>query len=280
MKYIKPVFMALRKFIFGSLGIAVVVSIAVIAFAKDPMPVWKPVCVAVLVWLIIWILLLLMISSSMKKDEPLNEILAAKGYCDEWLQKHSEIYPNPDRSQKLRRADVLSFLGRYEEAKTILDSLSTLPMNDNQQFEYHNAQLDMLLTTAHYDEAAAYLDKCRKFMDIYSETNPMYGAVYACNAAVILALADDFDASEHYMKKAEQIFSTMKDHSLVMPKISRTMQLYALGFAEKAEAQEEETYKYIMNDPKLSEQWQKDHFLSVLGRAQSMLPEKRKEPQQ
>ena len=280
MKYVKNVVKTLGKFILISAAAAAAICIYLHLRSPETMPLWKPLCIAAVCLVVIWVLLIALICNSLKKDEPLNEILAAKGYCDAWLQKHSEIYPNPDRSQKLRRADVLSFLGRYDEAKALLDSMSTLPMNDNQTFEYHNARLDMLLTTGHYDEAVQYLEKCRKFMDIYSETNPVYGAVYGCNAAVILALADDFDASEHYLKKAEQTFSTMKDHSLAMPKISRTMQLYALGFVEKAEAQEEETYKYIVNDPNLSEQWQKDHFLSVLGRAQSMLPEKRKEPQQ
>ena len=275
MKYITQVIKALLKLMLISLGVVVLVSVLVYVKASDPMPLWKPLCIGLIAWLLLWAVLVLMISASLKKEEPLDKILAEKGCCDEWLQKHSEIYPVPDRSQKLRRVDVLSYLGRYDEAKAILDSLSTLPMNDNQTFEYHNARLDMLLTTGHYDEAIGYLEKCRKFMDIYSGTNPMYGAVYGCNAGVILALAGDFDGSQHYLDAAEKVFAAKPSMSMAIPKIARTMQLYALDFIDRAEQQEAETAQYIINDTRLTAQWQKDHFLDSLKRAKRLLPANR-----
>lgn len=279
MKYIKPILRALWKPMLGSLGIAAAVALCVFWSHRETMAVWKPLCVAAIAWLILWILLTVMIAGTMKKEEPLDEILAEHGYGGEWLQKHSEIYPDPDREQKLRRVDVLSFMGRYDEAKALLNSISTVGMSDDRNFEYNNAWLDMLLTTGHYAEAQAFLTKCRQFMDIYANANPLRGIAYGCNACVILALADDFEGSEHYYNAALHTVETTKGISKAMVRIAKTMQLYALGFFPQAEAQEEQTYQEIISEPLFTKQWQKGHFLAQLGRAQQLAPEKRQEGQ-
>ena len=76
---------------------------------------------------------------------------------------------------------------------------------------------------------------------------------------------------------AEKIIQSKSSMSPAMVQIARTMQLYALGFTDRAEAQEEKTYQSIMQDPQLAKQWQKDHFLKQLGKAQYLTPEKRQE---
>lgn len=277
MKYFKQVVIATKKLILISLAAALGIG-AVIAFLGwTDKPFWVPLCIALGIWLVLWILLIFLVSSSLKKDEPLNEILEAQGYCDAWLQKHSEIYPNPTRAEKLRRVEVLSYLDRYDEAKALLDSIPTVGLNDTEVFQVHNARLDMLLTTGHYAEAANYFAGCQKFMDIYSQTNPLYGAVYGLNAGVILAIQGDYNGSEHYIGTAEKIIQSKSSMSPAMVQIARTMQLYALGFTDRAEAQEEKTYQSIMQDPQLAKQWQKDHFLKQLGKAQYLTPEKRQE---
>ena len=277
MKYFKQVVIATKKLILISLAAALGIG-AVIAFLGwTDKPFWVPLCIALGIWLVLWILLIFLVSSSLKKDEPLNEILEAQGYCDAWLQKHSEIYPTPTRAEKLRRVEVLSYLDRYDEAKALLDSIPTVGLNDTEVFQVHNARLDMLLTTGHYAEAANYFAGCQKFMDIYSQTNPLYGAVYGLNAGVILAIQGDYNGSEHYIGTAEKIIQSRSSMSPAMVQIARTMQLYALGFTDRAEAQEEKTYQSIMQDPQLAKQWQKDHFLAQLGKAQNLTPEKRQE---
>ena len=277
MKYFKQVVIATKKLILISLAAALGIG-AVIAFlGRTDKPFWVPLCIALGIWLVLWILLIFLVSSSLKKDEPLNEILEAQGYCDAWLQKHSEIYPTPTRAEKLRRVEVLSYLDRYDEAKALLDSIPTVGLNDTEVFQVHNARLDMLLTTGHYAEAANYFAGCQKFMDIYSQTNPLYGAVYGLNAGVILAIQGDYNGSEHYIGTAEKIIQSRSSMSPAMVQIARTMQLYALGFTDRAEAQEEKTYQSIMQDPQLAKQWQKDHFLKQLGKAQNLTPEKRQE---
>ena len=277
MKYFKQVVIATKKLILISLAAALGIG-AVIAFLGwTDKPFWVPLCIALGIWLVLWILLIFLVSSSLKKDEPLNEILEAQGYCDAWLQKHSEIYPTPTRAEKLRRVEVLSYLDRYDEARTLLDSIPTVGLNDTEVFQVHNARLDMLLTTGHYAEAANYFAGCQKFMDIYSQTNPLYGAVYGLNAGVILAIQGDYNGSEHYIGTAEKIIQSKSSMSPAMVQIARTMQLYALGFTDRAEAQEEKTYQSIMQDPQLAKQWQKDHFLKQLGKAQNLAPEKRQE---
>ena len=279
MKYFKQIVIAAKKLLLISLAAALVVSGAIGFLGVTGKPFWVPMCVAFGIWMVLWVLIILSVSSSMKKDEPLDEILASQGYSDAWLQKHSEIYPTPTRAEKLRRVEVLSYLDRYDEAKALLDSIPTVGLNDTEMFKLHNARLDMLLTTGHYAEAAEYFAGCQKFMDIYSQTNPLYGAVYGLNAGVILAVKGDFDGSEHYISTAERIISTKKSMSSAMVEIAKTMRLYALGFTDRAEAQEEQTYHAILQDPVLEKQWQKDHFLSLLGKAQNLTPEKRQEAQ-
>lgn len=277
MKYLKLFLAASKKFLLISFVAALGIGGVLGFLGLTGKPFYVPLCIAFGIWLVLWILLYLMVSASMKKEEPLDAILAEQGYGDAWLQKHSEIYPTPTRSEKLRRVDVLSYLNRYDEAKALLDSIPTVGLNDDQNFQLNNARLDMLLTTGHYDEAAAFLGSCRKFMDIYSQGNPLYGAVYGLNAGVILAIQGDFDGSEHYISTSERIISTKKSMSPVTVEIAKTMRLYALGFTDRAEAQEEQTYQAILQDPLLPKQWQKDHFLALLGRAQNLTPEKRQE---
>ena len=277
MNYFKQIFFVAKKLIFGSLGIALGIGVVVHFIGKNNPPVWLSLLIAAAAWLILWVLLFVLVAASMKKEQPLEDIMIEKGYCDEWLQKHSEIYPTPDRQQKLRRVDVLSYLDRYQEARALLESIPTAGMSDDRSYEYNNAWLDMLLTTGHYDEAVAKLESCRKFMDIYANANPLRGAAYGLNAAVIRAIAGDYQDSEHFLNAAEHAITNAKSMSPALVNIAKTMQLYALGFTDRAEAQEEQTYQAIQNDEKLTKQWQKDHFLAMLGKAQNLIPEKRAE---
>ncbi len=277
-KYFKVLLRALWKPILGSFGICLIIGLLLTLRFHGDKPALLTMLIPMLAWVLLWALGLPMVASVLKKEEPLEEILNEHGYCDAWLQKHSEIYPNPNRSQKLQRVSVLSYLNRYDDAKALLDSIPTVGMNDDQNYEYRVAVLDMLMTTNHFQEAQTYLESCRKFMDIYANDHPLRGVPYGCNAAVILAVAGDFDGSEHYLNAAEHALKNTKGMSLVMVMIARTMQLYALDLIAPAEQQEQKTYEYIISpESQLNKQWQRDHFLAQLGRAQQLTPDKRQE---
>lgn len=276
MKYIKLILHALWQKALITLAAALGTGVLIWLVGGMEFALWKSVGAMLAGWTILWILLIALMASTMKKEQPLEDILMEHGYCEEWLQKHSEIYPNPSRSQKLQRVDVLSYLGRYDEAKALLESIPRVGMNDDQNYEYNVSALDMLMTTGHYAEALAYLENCRKFMDIYANDNRLRGVPYGCNAAVIYAVAGDFETSEHYLKAAESALVNAKGMSLVMTMTARTMQLYAMDLIAPAEQQEQKTYEYIISpESKLDKQWQRDHFLAVLGRAQALTPERR-----
>ena len=279
MKYWKQVFWALRKPILGLIPFTVLLGFLIWLPNRDTAPLWKPMCCTVGARLLLIILLVVMISATLKKEEPLNEIMAKEGYSEAWLQKHSEIYPTPDRTQKLRRVDVLSYLGRYDDAKALLESIPTAGFNDDQKYEYQNARLDMLLTSGHYSEAIAELDRCRKFMDIYANTYRLRGAAYGCNAAVIRAIAGDYEDSEHFLKAAEHAILEQKTMSPVIVMIAKTMQLYALGFDTQAEEQAAKTRQEIETSPALAKDFQKTHMMQLLERAKNVAPENRQEVQ-
>lgn len=277
-KYFKVIIHALWQKMLLTLGVVVVLGLILTIRNQSGAPIAATMLLPLLAWVILWALLFLLISSTMKKEEPLEEILIEHGYCDAWLQKHSEIYPNPSRTEKLKRISVLGYLGRYDEAKAMLEAMSTFDMNDDQKYEYNVAWLDMLLTTGHYAEAQALMEKCRGWMDTYAGMQPVRGVAYQCNAAVILAVANDFEGSQHYLEAAERVVFPRKTMSNVIPMIAKTMQLYALDLTAPAEEQEQKTYEYIMSaESQLNKQWQKDHFLSQLGKASAMTPEKRQE---
>ena len=277
MKYMLKTLSALRKPILGLIPFTVLLGVLVWLPNRDTAPLWKPLCCTVGAGLLLIVLVTLLIAGTLKKEEPLNEILAKDGYCEAWLQKHSEIYPTPDRSQKLRRVDVLSFMGRYDEAVSLLDSIPTVGFNDDQKYEYQNARLDLMLTGKHYAEGIAELDACRKFMDIYANTYPLRGAAYGCNAAVLRAIAGDYEDSEHFIKAAEHAILNQKDMSPAVVMIAKTMQLYALGFDAQAEEQAEKTRQEIETSPILAKAFQKTHMLQLLERAKDVAPENRKE---
>lgn len=279
MNYVKQIFFGVKKMMLISLVIAICAGTAIPIIADSHSPIYIPIMIAVLAWLLIWILLFFMVASTMKKEQPLEDIMEEKGYCDEWLQKHSEIYPTPDRAEKLRRVDVLTYLERYEEAASLLDSISTIDMNDDRKFEYQNARLDLFLTTGRCAEAIAELDVCRKFMDIYANANPLRGAVYGCNAAVIRALAGDYEDSEHYLKAAEHTILSQKNISPAIVMIAKTMQLYALGFDAQAAEQAAKTRQEIETSPILTKHFQKEQMLKMLLRAKNYAPENRQEIQ-
>lgn len=279
MKYWMKTFSALRKPILGLIPFTVILGVLIWLPNRSTAPLWKPMCCTVGAGLLLILLVTVLIALTLKKEEPLNEILAKDGYCEEWLQKHSEIYPTPDRSQKLRRVDVLSFMGKYDEATALLDSIPTAGMNDDQKYEYQNARLDLLLNAKHYDEAIAELNACRKFMDIYANTYRLRGAAYGCNAAVIRAIAGDYEDSEHFYKAAEQTILAQKDMSPAIVMIAKTMQLYALGFDAQAKEQEIKTRQEIETNPVLAKDFQKTHMLQLLERAKDVAPENRPEVQ-
>ncbi len=277
MNYFVQTLKAIKKPILLIFTVFTAIGILIWFKSQDTMPFWKPLCIMLLAALGFSVLLTALIAKALKKEAPLTEIAAEKGYCEEWLQKHSEIYPTPTRAEKLRRVDVLGYLGRYDEASELLDSISTFDMDDDRKFEYQNARLDLLLSTDHYQEAIAELDACRKFMDIYANMHPLRGAVYGCNAAVIRAVAGDYEDSEHFIAAAQKAISAEKSMSPIIVMIAKTMQLYALGFDKQAKEQEAAAKQEIETSPILAKSFQKERMMQLLTKAKDVAPENRQE---
>ena len=274
MKYIIASAKGLWKGLLCVLGGSVLLGTLCGLYAKSKGDLFlKPFLMFICAGILISIALVMLIASVLKKEEPLQQILAEKGYCDEYLQTYDRVYPPTNVANKLRKADVLNTMRRFAESEQLLATIPTLGLSDDRKMEYHNCRLDLFLSTHRFAEAQKELADCRKFMDIYANANPLRGMVYGLNAAVTLATANDFEGSEHYLKAAEHTAQSQKDTSPVMVMIARTMQLYALGFDTQAEQQAEKTRMEIMSSPKLDKQWQKDHFLAQLSRAQEFAPD-------
>lgn len=274
MKYIMAAAKGLRKGLLCVIGGSVLLGALVGLYARSRGDAFqKPFLMFICAGLLVSIALILLIASVLRKEEPLQKILAEKGYCDEYLQAFDRIYPPTNVTNKLRKADVLNTMQRFTESEQLLAAIPTFGLSDDRKMEYHNCRLDLFLSSHRFAEAQQELAQCRQFMDIYAAANPARGMVYSLNAAVTLATANDFEGSERYLKSAEQTAQSIKDISPVMVMIARTMQLYALGFQTQAQQQAEKTRAEIMNSPRLDKQWQKEHFLAQLSRASEFAPQ-------
>ena len=274
MKYAVKVAYTLRKLLLSALGASLLLGLLIgFLSSRDGGSFVKPFLCALIAYLILSLALIFLIASTLKKEEPLQKILAEKGYGDDYLQEFDRIYPAQTTSNKLRKADVLNTMQRYAEAEQLLATIPTVGLSDDRKMEYHNCRLDLFLGSHRIQEAMQELANCRKFMDIYANAHPERGVAYGLNAGVILAAAGDYEGSEHYIKAAEHTLEGMKEQSPVLAMIARTMQLYALGFDRQAEEQAAKTQQEIETSPILSEEWQKQHMRSLLARAAELAPQ-------
>ena len=273
MKYVIMTVKVIWKVLLGILAGSAVLGVLFGLYARSKGDAFlTPFLLFLIAGILISIALPVMIGLSMKKEEPLQKILAEKGYCDEYLETFDRIFPQPTTGNKLRKADLLNTMRRFDESEQLLATVSPIGLSDDRKMEYHNCRLDLFLSTHRYADALKELADCRGFMDIYGKANPVRSIPYKLNAAVTLAAANDFEGSEYYLKWAEQSAANLKDTSPVMIMIARTMQLYALGFDTQAEQQAEKTRQEIMNSPQLEAAWQKEHFLAQLSRAPELAP--------
>lgn len=215
------------------------------------------------------IALIVVAAVAVKKEGPLNEILEQEGYSDAYIEKFRETYPNPTTAQKLRLTGILTTAKRYSEAEQMLAGIPTAGLTEDLRMEYHTCRMDLLFSTHRYSEAITELQGCRSFMDAYANAHPKRGIVHGLNAGVILAAANDYEGSEHYLRAAEHFISEQKGMSPCLAQIARVIQLYLLGFPDRARQCAEETRTAIMQDPVLKQGWQKQHFLEKLEDAKS-----------
>ena len=272
-KQILALLRALWKYILSSLVFLVVIGLWLTYDILHGVRIMPFLWILLAAWLIINAAMIVLLIFEFKKEAPLNEILAENGYCELYLEKFHEVYPNPNKNTALRLIGILTTMKHYAEAEQMLQQIQPFGLNDDQKMEYHTCRMDLFLSRHRFDAAIAELQSCRRFMDIYANAHPQRGFVYGLNAAVILAAANDYEGSEHYLQAAEHGIGQMKGISPCMAQIAKVMQLSLLGFTDRAGQLAEQTRLAIMEDPVLRADWQKQHFLQKLEDARTYIRE-------
>ena len=264
MKYVLKAIYSLRQTLLISLLIMTGTLFWLIHDIRNGVRVLPPVWIFLGAWLILLIALIAVTAVTLKKEEPLKQILDESGFSDAYIAKFRETYPNLKTGGKLRLTGILTTAKRFSEAEQLLAEIPVSGLTEHQRMEYHTCQMDLLMSVHRMDEAIAELQRCRGFMDAYANNNPQRGIVYGLNAGVILAAANDYEGSEHYLQTAEHHIAAQKTMSPCLAQIARVMQLYLLGFPDRAQQLAEQTRLAIMQDPILTKDWQKQHFLEKL----------------
>jgi len=158
----------------------------------------------------------------LNESPELIELEQEKGICDEYITAYRRIYPNPDNKHKLRLADSLIALERFNEAKELLDTINIhLLTDDETQGIYFQTLLGYYIGTKQNEDGLLVFQKQQKFLDIYwsSPARERQAGAYYDNAARILAMNGYTDAALQYLKFEEQ-WAEKHDKTGFLPQIT------------------------------------------------------------
>lgn len=220
---------------------------------------------AAAVWLILNFLLYTWVLRKLKREKPLYDLMAEKGVCDEVLQKHREIYPNPGIEEQLRYIDMLILLERYMEAETLLRAIVPKQVQPPQQLIFYNCRMLLCTETGRAAEAYQILSANRTMLDSYAKLNSQAASAYYATASLVYALHGDADTSAYYCDLVRAHDSDGNDVLRLIAEIACAERLYALRQTAEADALADSIRaKIAAADMK---DWQRDRLLHAVSKA-------------
>lgn len=220
---------------------------------------------AAAVWLILNFLLYTWVLRKLKREKPLYDLMAEKGVCDEVLQKHREIYPNPGIEEQLRYIDMLILLERYMEAETLLRAIVPKQVQPPQQLIFYNCRMLLCTETGKAAEAYQILSANRTMLDSYAKLNSQAASAYYATASLVYALHGDADTSAYYCDLVRAHDSDGNDVLRLIAEIACAERLYALRQTAEADALADSIRaKIAAADMK---DWQRDRLLHAVSKA-------------
>ncbi|MBR6421076.1 MAG: hypothetical protein IKS42_12135 [Oscillospiraceae bacterium] len=220
---------------------------------------------AAAVWLILNFLLYTWVLRKLKREKPLYDLMAEKGVCDEVLQKHREIYPNPGIEEQLRYIDMLILLERYTEAETLLRAIVPKQVQPPQQLIFYNCRMLLCTETGRAAEAYQILSANRTMLDSYAKLNSQAASAYYATASLVYALHGDADTSAYYCDLVRAHDSDGNDVLRLIAEIACAERLYALRQTAEADALADSIRaKIAAADMK---DWQRDRLLHAVSKA-------------
>lgn len=220
---------------------------------------------AAAVWLILNFLLYTWVLRKLKREKPLYDLMAEKGVCDEVLQKHREIYPNPGIEEQLRYIDMLILLERYMEAEILLRAIVPKQVQPPQQLIFYNCRMLLCTETGRAAEAYQILSANRTMLDSYAKLNSQAASAYYATASLVYALHGDADTSAYYCDLVRSHDSDGNDVLRLIAEIACAERLYALRQTAEADVLADSIRaKIAAADMK---DWQRDRLLHAVSKA-------------
>ena len=220
---------------------------------------------AAAVWLILNALLYTWTVRQLKKQKPLYDLMAEKGVCDEVLQKHREIYPNPGIEEQLRYIDMLILLERCTEAEVLLRAIVPKQVPPQQQLIFYNCRMLLCTETGRAAEAYQILSDNRTMLDGYAKLNSQAASAYYATASLVYALHGDADTSAYYCDLVTESCRSGNEVQQIIAEIACAERLYALRQTAEADALADSIRaKIAATDMK---DWQRDRLLHALSKA-------------
>ena len=239
---------------------------------QDDISPLLPYGTAFLFWLVFEIALYCTAAHSAKKSQPILDIYREKGICGEMLQKHAEIFPDPDTGELLSRIDMLLSIGRYAEAETLLDPIYPADVPAKWQLLYYNARMLLYAETDRNQYAYELFSVNRRMLCEYARCTVGSGAAGAFYATVSLVLAQQGDAegSAQFCDLCAQAYgsgSNAMGMDLFLPRIACADRLYALGQTSEADAYAAKLRAEMTESTAFDREWKRQHLLRMLERA-------------
>lgn len=261
---LKEFFSVLGKIEFAFFAGLMLAAVAVWRGSSDASTPLLHCAVAGGIWLVITALLYFYTVSEMKKQKPFADLYAEKGICDELLEMHSKLYPNPNIGQRLRRVDLLLAMYRFPEAEALLNTVPRDNVPASNCLLYYNCMLFLFAETGRASAAYQIFQDNRKMLDGYARMNQQLAAAYYGTAMTVTAMHGDAEDSGQYLSLAEQAFAAKDEKQQIFIELIRLERLYALGRIEEADAAAVRLRTEITESTAFEKEWQRAKYLQML----------------
>ena len=218
------------------------------------------------------LLLTVLMYVHMKPSAPYYRIMEECGPCEEAVQMHRHLFPNPKAGERLARIDLLISLFRMDEAEAELSLLRPEALIGVERLRYLNDLLLIYAYTLRREPLWNLFQTHRQEAGRLSEKYPVMKIPYFNTAELALALNGDAAGSEMYCqyigREAGKKHGSERITAELLAMVTRTERLYALGQYDAAAAMDAQTRAAAaQHSSEIRPQWRHGMMLKLLDHA-------------
>ena len=227
---------------------------------RSPLPVILGCAAIGAVWML-WITALT--ARHLRREKHAEAVYNEYGVSPEYLEALRSAHPKPLPLDLLRQADILLALNRTDEAEAVLCGLDQTCFTPLEKLFFHNSRLLMQYQRGQYPAAIAEQRAHRAVMDDIASREPLVAFAYYDNAARLMALDGDRAEADRYAALLRDACGNTFPQS-ILPAISRTAVLYALGRTEQADDLAAQLHADLQTRTDYAHPWQQTLMLKLL----------------